>query len=70
MLNAFCGLVDGTCTPSYLETDKRENIRLYQRFGFTVVESAEVLGIPNWFMSRVPWASGTMQTNGSTGALV
>ena len=68
MLNAFCGLVDGTCTPSYLETDKRENIRLYQRFGFTVVESAEVLGIPNWFMSRVPWASGTMQTNGSAGA--
>jgi len=70
MLNAFCGLVDGTCTASYLETDKRENIRLYQRFGFTVVESAEVLGIPNWFMSRVPWASGTMQTTGSAGALV
>jgi GNAT superfamily N-acetyltransferase len=54
MLNAFCALVDTTCAASYLETDKRENIRLYQRFGFAVVESAEVLGIPNWFMSRVP----------------
>ena len=68
MLNAFCALVDGTCAFSYLETDKRENIRLYERFGFTVVESAEVLGVPNWFMSRVPWASSTMQTNGSAGA--
>ena len=68
MLSAFCALVDGTCAFSYLETDKRENIRLYERFGFTVVESAEVLGIPNWFMSRVPWASSTMQTNGSAGA--
>ena len=69
MLNAFCALVDGTCAFSYLETDKRENIRLYERFGFTVVESAEVLGVPNWFMSRVPWASSTMQTNGSAGAV-
>ena len=53
---------------AYLETDKRENVRLYQRFGFTVVESAEVLGIPNWFMSRVPSASSTIERNGSAGA--
>lgn len=52
MLNAFCSLVDGTCAHAYLETDKRENVRLYHRFGFTVVESAEVLDVPNWFMCR------------------
>jgi hypothetical protein len=69
MLKAFCALVDGTCACSYLETDKRENIRLYEHFGFTVVGSAEVLGIPNWFMSRVPGASSTMQTNGSPRAV-
>lgn len=52
MLNAFCDVVDGTDAPAYLETDRNENVRLYQRFGFNVVESVEVLGVPNWFMWR------------------
>ena len=52
MLNAFCAVVDGTDAHAYLETDKHANVRLYQRFGFTVVESAEILGVPNWFMWR------------------
>ena len=52
MLTGFCAVVDGTGARAYLETDKHENVRLYQRFGFTVVESAQVLGVPNWFMSR------------------
>jgi GNAT superfamily N-acetyltransferase len=52
MLNAFCAIVDGTNAYAYLETDKHENVCLYQRFGFTVAESAEVLGVPNWFMWR------------------
>lgn len=37
---------------SYLETDKPENVALYGRFGFEIVEEAEVLGVPNWFMWR------------------
>jgi GNAT superfamily N-acetyltransferase len=52
MLNAFCAVVDSTGAHAYLETDKPENVRLYQRFGFRVLESAQVLGVPNWFMSR------------------
>ena len=52
MLGAFCAVADATGAHAYLETDKPENVRLYQRFGFTVVESAEVLGVPNWFMWR------------------
>ena len=52
MLNAFCAVVDATESSAYLETDKYENVRLYQRLGFRVVESAEVLGVPNWFMCR------------------
>ena len=52
MLNAFCAVVDGTDAHAYLETDKYENVRLYQHFGFRVVESAEVLGVPTWFMCR------------------
>lgn len=54
MLGAFCSLVDSCRSLAYLETDKEENVRLYQRFGFRVVASAEVLGVPNWFMSRPP----------------
>ena len=52
MLNAFCALADATGADAYLETDKYENVRLYQRFGFRVVESAEVMDVPNWFMCR------------------
>jgi GNAT superfamily N-acetyltransferase len=63
MLNAFCALVDSVGAQAYLETDKRENVGLYQRFGFTVAESAEVLGAPNWFMSRVSPAATAMQTD-------
>lgn len=37
---------------AYLETDKPENVALYGRFGFEVVEQAEVLGVANWFMWR------------------
>ena len=36
----------------WLETDKAVNVRFYQRFGYEVVEQAEVLGVPNWFMRR------------------
>jgi hypothetical protein len=40
----------------WLETDKAENVRLYERFGYVVVEQTDVLGVPNWFMRRPPAA--------------
>ena len=52
MLAAFCKLMDSFCAFSYLETDKSENVRFYQKFGFKVMAEAEVLGVPNWFMCR------------------
>jgi ribosomal protein S18 acetylase RimI-like enzyme len=52
MLGDFSTRMDDGCALSYLETDKSENVLFYQRFGFTVVAEAEVLGVPNWFMSR------------------
>jgi hypothetical protein len=36
----------------YLETDKRENVLLYERFGYRVIAEASVIGVPNWFMLR------------------
>jgi ribosomal protein S18 acetylase RimI-like enzyme len=44
--------LDAAGEDAYLETDKPENVALYSRFGFEVVEEAEVLDTPNWFMWR------------------
>lgn len=52
MLAAFCASIDVYGAVAYLETDKLENVSFYQRFGFSVIAEAEVLGVPNWFMSR------------------
>jgi GNAT superfamily N-acetyltransferase len=54
MLADYCAHVDEGGGPAYLETDKAENVRLYQRHGFELVDEADVLGMPNWFMSRPP----------------
>jgi GNAT superfamily N-acetyltransferase len=52
MLADFCARMDHSRMLSYLETDKSENVRFYQKFGFTVIAETEVLGVPNWFMCR------------------
>jgi ribosomal protein S18 acetylase RimI-like enzyme len=54
----FCTRVDDRAALAYLETDKSENVRFYEKFGFVVVGEAEVLGVPNWFMSRPARAGG------------
>ncbi len=54
MLSAFCAQMDGCGGVSYLETDKPENVRLYEKFGFEVIGQAQALEVPNWFMSRRP----------------
>ena len=40
----------------YLETDRRENVGLYQRFGYVVTEEAQVRGfaLTMWRMVRPP----------------
>jgi ribosomal protein S18 acetylase RimI-like enzyme len=52
MLSAHVEDLDLQRITGWLETDKPENVRLYERFGYTVEEQAEVLGVPNWFMRR------------------
>lgn len=52
LLRAFLARIAGERSAAYLETDKRENVRFYERFGFTVAIEAPVLGVPNWFMIR------------------
>jgi ribosomal protein S18 acetylase RimI-like enzyme len=52
LLTAFCVNMDAYGAVAYLETDRRANVHFYRKFGFTVVAEADVMGVPNWFMSR------------------
>jgi ribosomal protein S18 acetylase RimI-like enzyme len=54
LLKVFCERMDAAARLAYLETDKSDNVRFYERFGFEVVSEAEVIGVRNWFMTRVP----------------
>jgi ribosomal protein S18 acetylase RimI-like enzyme len=54
LMEAFGEQMDRAGDVAYLETDKPENVSFYQRFAFEVIEEAQVLGIPNWFMLRRP----------------
>lgn len=59
LLEHFCRIVDQSGQAAYLETDRPENVRLYERFGFRVIEEGPVVGIPNWFMWRPPHSPAT-----------
>jgi hypothetical protein len=52
ILSEHCRTLDEQRLAGYLETDKRENVRLYERFGYRVIAEASVIGVPNWFMFR------------------
>jgi len=54
LMMVFCAQMDAAAADAYLETDKPENVRFYQRYGFQVVGEQQVIGVPNWFMSRRP----------------
>ena len=52
MMQVFCAQMDAAREDAYLETDKPENARFYERFGFKVVGEQEVLGVTSYFMLR------------------
>ncbi len=54
LMEAHCARVDDAGEDAYLETDKPENVRFYERFGYEVIGEGEILGVPNWFMLRRP----------------
>jgi GNAT superfamily N-acetyltransferase len=54
MLAAYRERLDLAGDAGYLETDKPENVRLYERLGFEVRDEVGVLGVPCWFMLRRP----------------
>lgn len=54
LLQQLCEHLDQHEGLGYLETDKPENVTLYQRFGFDTIASEAVIGTTHWFMSREP----------------
>jgi ribosomal protein S18 acetylase RimI-like enzyme len=58
LVQEHCRRLDAARDVGYLETDKIENIRFYERFEFEVVGEAPVLGVPTWFMRRTPRSDG------------
>jgi hypothetical protein len=51
-MGVFCAQMDAARENAYLEIDRPENVRFYERFGFEVVDEEEVLGVSNYFMLR------------------
>ena len=58
LLTHFLGRVDRDRMPSYLETDRPENVAFYARAGFAVRCELRVLGAPVWCMLRPPVGPG------------
>lgn len=56
LLGEYAAMLDTDGRSAYLETDRIDNVRFYQRFGFSVCAEAEVIGVRNWFMLRDPAA--------------
>ena len=56
VLSEYTRRLDAAGEDSYLEADKPENVALYGRFGFEVIDETEVLGVRSWFMWRAAGA--------------
>lgn len=67
LLKYFCEHLDRLRAPAYLETGKPENVRLYERFGFTVTATAQFRGVPMWFMWRPAAGVQTTAREGAKG---
>lgn len=52
MLRRLCAELDEEGVAAHLETDKEENVRLYERFGFGVTARDRFGTCPLWFMDR------------------
>jgi ribosomal protein S18 acetylase RimI-like enzyme len=52
MMESFCAQVDANGEPAYLETDKQENVRFYEKFRFRLIGETDIFGVKNYFMWR------------------
>jgi len=54
MLDPVLRRADRQGLPCYLDTDRKVNLRIYERFSFQVVKKYESLGNDHWAMVREP----------------
>jgi ribosomal protein S18 acetylase RimI-like enzyme len=54
MLSYFCEQIDKQNAAAYHETDQEQNVRLYEKFGYKVVETEPIFSVTNWFLWRPP----------------
>lgn len=54
LLQALHERVDAEPAPSYLETDREENVAFYGRASYTVLTEESIVGVPVWRMWREP----------------
>jgi len=52
LMQRFCREVDACRSMAYLETDLEKNVRFYEKFGFKVVATSDVLHVKNSYMVR------------------
>ncbi len=67
LLEYWLAAVEGDHLPSYLETDREENVAFYQRVGFEVQLELTVLETHVWCMHRV--ASTSLPRSGASDLL-
>ncbi|MBU2534971.1 MAG: GNAT family N-acetyltransferase [Chloroflexi bacterium] len=54
MTEYYCNHVDGLGMAAYHETDRPENVKFYERFGFKIIGEELIMNFPNWYMWRSP----------------
>ena len=54
VMEALCAELDVEGRIGWLETNRERNVRFYAALGFELVDRAEALGVPSWFMRRDP----------------
>jgi GNAT superfamily N-acetyltransferase len=52
LLREHTSWLDTAGVVGYLETDRAEAVGFYERFGYRVVGSVRILGVPTWLMRR------------------
>jgi ribosomal protein S18 acetylase RimI-like enzyme len=58
MMMHCCRQLDSLAAAAWLETDLAINAGFYETLGFTTIRHEPVLGVPNWFMRRMPVERG------------
>jgi GNAT superfamily N-acetyltransferase len=54
LMNQYIEYLKQEQSAGYLETDRRENVDFYQKFGFVVQHEEQLIGTPTWYMWRRP----------------